>query len=45
MRKAAAPMVTEKIITTVEKAGVRITHDPGLVKLLTKIPLGAEIPE
>ena len=51
--KANAPQVVAsgkgdiaaKIIETARKAGVQIKEDPNLAELLTKIPLGEEIPE
>jgi len=50
--KGAAPQVTasgkgkiaEKIIETAREAGVHIQEDPDLVELLSKVPIGDEIP-
>ena len=51
-KKAAAPkvvasgsnLVAEKIIATAAEAGVHIKEDRDLVELLSKIPVGEEIP-
>lgn len=51
-QKAAAPkvvasgshLVAEKIIAAAAQAGVHIKEDPDLVELLSKIPVGQEIP-
>lgn len=51
-KKAAAPkvvasgsnLVAEKIIATAAEAGVQIKEDKDLVELLSKIPVGEEIP-
>lgn len=51
-QKAAAPkvvasgshLVAEKIIAAAAEAGVHIKEDPDLVELLSKIPVGQEIP-
>ncbi len=37
-------IVAEKIISTAEQSGVHIQEDPDLVELLSKVPLGEEIP-
>ena len=37
-------LVAEKIIATAAEAGVHIKEDRDLVELLSKIPVGAEIP-
>ena len=37
-------VVAEKIIETARKAGIHIQEDPNLVELLSKIPIGNEIP-
>jgi flagellar biosynthesis protein len=37
-------LVAQKIIETAREAGVHIHEDPDLVELLSKIPLGQEIP-
>lgn len=50
--KSSAPQVVasgkgkiaEKIIETAKEAGVHIQEDPDLVELLSKVPLGEEIP-
>ncbi|PLX91438.1 MAG: flagellar biosynthesis protein FlhB [Desulfuromonas sp.] len=36
--------LAENIIKAAEKAGLEISHDPDLVELLAKIPVGSEIP-
>ncbi|EAT15851.1 EscU/YscU/HrcU family type III secretion system export apparatus switch protein [Desulfuromonas acetoxidans] len=36
--------LAENIIQAAEKAGLEISHDPDLVELLAKIPVGSEIP-
>ena len=36
--------VAEKIIQTARDAGVHIQEDPDLVELLSKVPIGDEIP-
>ena len=38
-------LVAQKIIETAREAGVHIHEDPDLVELLSKVPLGQEIPE
>lgn len=51
-KKAAAPqvvasgsnLVAERIIATAAAAGVHIKEDPDLVQLLSKIPVGDQIP-
>jgi flagellar biosynthesis protein len=51
-KKTAAPkivasgsnLVAEKIIATAAEAGVHIKEDRDLVELLSKIPVGTEIP-
>ena len=50
--ESAAPMVVasgkglmaEKIIATAKEAGIHIQEDANLVELLSKIPVGEEIP-
>ncbi len=37
-------LVARKIIETAREAGVHIHEDPDLVELLSKVPLGQEIP-
>lgn len=37
-------VVAEKIIETARAAGIHIQEDPNLVELLSKIPIGNEIP-
>ena len=37
-------LIAEKIIKTAKEAGVHIQEDPDLVELLSKIPIGDEIP-
>lgn len=36
--------VAEKIIETAREAGIHIQEDPNLVELLSKVPVGDEIP-
>lgn len=36
--------VAEKILATAREAGVEVVQDPDLVELLSKVPLGKEIP-
>ena len=36
--------LAENIIRAAEQAGLEISHDPDLVELLAKIPVGSEIP-
>lgn len=36
--------VAEKIIETAREAGIHIQEDPNLVELLSKVPIGDEIP-
>jgi len=36
--------LAENIIKAAEQAGLEISHDPDLVELLAKIPVGSEIP-
>nr|WP_320113724.1 EscU/YscU/HrcU family type III secretion system export apparatus switch protein [uncultured Desulfuromonas sp.] len=36
--------LADNIIKAAEEAGLEISHDPDLVELLAKIPVGAEIP-
>jgi flagellar biosynthesis protein len=50
--KGAAPQVVasgqgkiaQKIIETAKEAGIHIQEDPDLVELLSKVPIGDEIP-
>ncbi|GAB6192634.1 EscU/YscU/HrcU family type III secretion system export apparatus switch protein [Desulfocastanea catecholica] len=37
-------IIAEKIIATAREAGVQIQEDANLVELLSKVPLGQEIP-
>jgi len=37
-------VVAEKIIETAREAGIHIQEDPNLVELLSKVPVGNEIP-
>jgi flagellar biosynthesis protein len=36
--------VAEKIIKTAQEAGIHIQEDPNLAELLSKVPIGDEIP-
>lgn len=36
--------IAEKIIQTAHEAGIHIQEDPDLVELLSKVPIGEEIP-
>ncbi len=36
--------IAEKIIETAREAGIHIQEDPNLVELLSKVPIGDEIP-
>jgi len=36
--------IAEKIIETAREAGIHIQEDPNLVELLSKVPVGDEIP-
>ena len=36
--------MAERILAVAREAGVPVTHDPGLLELLAKVPLGTEIP-
>lgn len=36
--------IARKIIETARKAGIHIREDPNLIELLSKIPIGDEIP-
>ncbi|BCL61035.1 flagellar biosynthetic protein FlhB [Desulfomarina profundi] len=36
--------IAEKIIETAKQAGIHIQEDPNLVELLSKVPVGDEIP-
>ena len=36
--------MAEKILTTAREAGVEVVQDPDLVEVLSKVPLGKEIP-
>ncbi len=50
--KGAAPkivaggqgVIADKIIETAREAGIHIQEDPALVELLSKVPIGDEIP-
>lgn len=37
-------LMAEKIIATAREAGIHIQEDANLVELLSKVPIGAEIP-
>ena len=37
-------IIAEKIIETAREAGVHIQEDPNLVELLSKVPIGDDIP-
>jgi len=37
-------VIAEKIIETAREAGVHIQEDPNLVELLSKVPIGDDIP-
>ncbi len=37
-------LVAEKIIATAQKAGIHIHEDANLVEVLSKVPLGSDIP-
>ncbi len=37
-------LIAEKIIETAEKAGIHIHEDANLVEILSKVPLGNDIP-
>lgn len=41
---AGKGIIAEKIIATAREAGVHIQEDANLVELLSKVPLGEEIP-
>lgn len=36
--------IAEKILEAAQKAGLQVSHDPDLVELLAKVPVGSEIP-
>ena len=37
-------VVADRILALAREAGIPVTHDPGLLELLAKVPLGTEIP-